>query len=84
MRRYLIVFLAAFISVLLFFLTRYILQKLTKENSTFIPSLISLSGFIIVILLSFFFLEQNSANPSNEYKPPLIKNGKIIDGKFFD
>ena len=82
MRRYLIIFLAALTSVALFFITKYILQKLTKKHSVFIASLISLSGFSVFILLSFMYLEYDAADTTYDYKPPSIKNGKVLDGTF--
>ena len=82
MRRYLIIFFAALTSVALFFITKYILQKLTKKHSVFIASLISLSGFSVFILLSFIYLEHDAAGSTYNYKPPLIKNGKVLDGMF--
>ena len=82
MRRYLIIFLAALTSVALFFLTKYVLQKLTKKHSVFIASLISLSGFSVFILLSFMYLEHDAADTTYNYKPPSIKNGKVFDGTF--
>jgi hypothetical protein len=82
MRRYLIIFLAALTAVALFFITKYILNKLTTKNSIFISSLIGLLGFIVFILLSFLFLERDAANPSNNYNPPKIHDGKVLDGNF--
>ena len=82
MRRYLIIFLAALSAVALFFITKYILNKLTIKNSIFISSLIGLLGFIIFILLSFLFLEQDAADPLYNYTPPKIKDGKVLDGNF--
>ena len=82
MRRYLIIFLAALTAVALFFITKYILNKLTMKNSIFISSLIGLLGFIIFILLSFLFLEQDAANPLHNYSPPKIQDGKVLDGNF--
>ncbi|MDC1260033.1 hypothetical protein N8014_00485 [Pseudomonadota bacterium] len=82
MRRYLIIFLAALASIALFFLAKYVLQKLTKKKSIFIASLISLSGFSVFILLSFMYLEHDAADPTYNYNPPSIKNGKMLEGKF--
>ena len=82
MRRYLIIFLAALISLALFFITKYLLQKLTQKHSIFIASLISLSGFFIFILLSFMYLEYDAADTTHNYHPPSIKNGKVLDGTF--
>ena len=82
MRRYLIIFLAALTAVALFFITKYILNRLTMKNSIFISSLIGLLGFIIFILISFLFLEKDAADPSYNYTPPKIQNGKVFDGNF--
>ena len=82
MRRYLIIFLAALSAVALFFITKYILNKLTMKNSIFISSLVGLLGFIIFILLSFLFLEQDASDPSYNYNPPKIQDGKVLDGNF--
>ena len=82
MRRYLIIFLAILFSIGLYFLTKYILQRLTKTNSVFISSLVSLLGFCIFILISFLFLEGNAVDPSHLYNPPSIVDGKIKDGSF--
>ena len=82
MRRYLIIFLAALTSLALFFITKYILQRLTNKHSVFIASLISLSAFSVFILLSFMYLEYDSADTTYNYKPPSIKNGKVLDGTF--
>ena len=82
MRRYLIIFLAILFSIGLYFLTKYILQRLTKTNSVFISSLVSLLGFCIFILISFLYLEGNAADPSYLYNPPSIVDGKIKDGSF--
>ena len=82
MRRYLIIFLAILFSIGLFFLTKYILEKLTKNNSVFISSVVSILGFCIFILFSFLYLEGNIVDPSYSYSPPSIVNGKVKDGKF--
>ena len=82
MRRYLIIFLAILFSIGLYFLTKYILQRLTKTNSVFISSLVSLLGFSIFILISFLYLESNAVDPSYLYNPPSIVDGKIKDGSF--
>jgi Na+-driven multidrug efflux pump len=82
MRRYLIIFLAILFSIGLYFLTKYILQRLTKTNSVFISSLVSLLGFCIFILISFLYLEDNAVDPSHLYNPPSIVDGKIKDGSF--
>ena len=82
MRRYLIIFLAILFSIGLYFLTKYILQRLTKTNSVFISSLVSLLGFCIFILISFLYLEGNTVDPSYLYNPPSIVDGKIKDGSF--
>ena len=82
MRRYLIIFLAILFSIGLYFLTKYILQKLTKTNSVYISSFVSLLGFCIFILVSFMYLESNAVDPSYIYNPPLIIDGKIKDGSF--
>ena len=82
MRRYLIIFLAILFSIALFFLTNYILKKLTKSNTIFVSTLVSIIGFIIFILFSFLYLEGNAFNPSYLYNPPSIIDGKVKDGNF--
>ena len=82
MRRYLIIFLAVLFSIGLFFLTKYILEKLTKNNTVFISSVVSILGFCIFILFSFLYLEGNTVDPSYSYSPPSIEDGKVKDGKF--
>ena len=47
MRRYLIVFLAIIFSIGLFFLTKYILSKVTKNNQIFYSTLVSVIGFCV-------------------------------------
>ena len=82
MRRYLIIFLAILFSIALFFLTNYILKKLTKNNAIFFSTLVSLTGFCMFILISFLYLEGNAFNPSYSYTPPSIIDGKVKDGNF--
>ena len=82
MRRYLIIFLAVLFSIGLFFLTKYILKKLTKNNSVFISSVVSIVGFCVFILFSFLYLEGNTVDPSYSYSPPSIIDGQVKDGKF--
>ena len=82
MRRYLIIFLAVLFSIGLFFLTKYLLKKLTKNNSVFIASVVSILGFCIFILFSFLYLERNTVDPTYSYSPPSIEDGKVKDGKF--
>ncbi|MDC0227388.1 hypothetical protein OAK51_02695 [Alphaproteobacteria bacterium] len=82
MRRYLIILLAILFAIGLFFLTKYILKKLTKNNSFFISSVVSILGFCIFILFSFLYLEGNTVDPSYSYSPPSIVDGKVKDGKF--
>ena len=82
MRRYLIIFLAILFSVGLYFLTKYILQRLTKTNVIFISSIVSLLGFCVFILISFLYLKGNAVDPSYLYNPPSIVDGKIKDGSF--
>ena len=82
MRRYLIIFLAVLFSIALFFLTNYILKKLTKNNTIFFSTLVSVFGFCMFILFSFLYLEGNAFNPSYSYKPPSIIDGKVRDGNF--
>ena len=82
MRRYLIIFLAVLFSIGLFFLTKYLLKKLTKNNSVFIASVVSILGFCVFILFSFLYLEGNTVDPSYSYSPPSIVDGKVKDGKF--
>ena len=69
-------------SIGLYFLSKYLLQRLTKTNSVFISSVVSLFGFCIFILVSFMYLEGNAIDPSNVYTPPSIIDGKIKDGSF--
>ena len=59
MRRYVIIFLAGLFAIAIFFLTKYILQKLTYKNSVFIASFISLVAFILIVFSSFLLLENN-------------------------
>ena len=82
MRRYLIIFLAILFSIALFFLTNYILKKLTKNNTIFVSTLVSIIGFCMFILFSFLYLEGNASNPSYSYDPPSIIDGKVKDGNF--
>ena len=60
MRRYLIIFFAVLFSIFLYFLTKYILQKLTKTDTVFISSVVSLLGFCVFILLSFLQLRKQN------------------------
>ena len=82
MQRYLIILLALLFSIGLYFLTKYILQKLTKNNSDFITIFVSFLGFCVFILFSFLYLEGNAVDPSNIYNPPSIIDGKVKDGSF--
>ena len=82
MRRYLIIFLAIIFSIGLFFLTKYILNKLTKNDQIFYSTLVSVTGFCFFVLLSFMYLELDSFDPSFSYQPPSIIDGKIKDGNF--
>ena len=82
MRRYLIIFLAIIFSIGLFFLTKYVLNKLTKNNQIFYSTLVSIIGFCIFILLSFLYLEIDSFDPSFSYQPPSLIDGKVKDGNF--
>ena len=82
MRRYLIILLAIIFSIGLFFLTKYILSKLTKNNQIFYSTLVSVIGFCVFVLLSFMYLELDSFDPSFSYQPPSIIDGKIKDGNF--
>ena len=82
MRRYLIIFLAIIFSIGLFFLTKYILSKLTKNNQIFYSTLVSVVGFCVFVLLSFMYLELDSFDPSFSYQPPSIIDGKVKDGNF--
>ncbi len=82
MRRYLIIFLAILFSIALFFLTNYILKKLTKNNTIFVSTLVSIIGFCMFILFSFLYLEGNAFNPSYSYNPPSIIDGRVKDGNF--
>ena len=82
MRRYLIIFLAIMFSIGLFFLTKYILNKVTKNNQIFYSTLVSVVGFCIFILFSFLYLEIDSFDPSFSYQPPSLIDGKVKDGNF--
>ena len=82
MRRYLIIFLAIIFSIGLFFLTKYILSKLTQNNQIFYSTLVSVIGFCVFVLLSFMYLELDSFDPSFSYQPPSIIDGKVKDGNF--
>ena len=82
MRRYLIIFLAILFSIALFFLTKYILKKLTKNNAVFFSTLVSVIGFCLFILFSFLYLEGNAFHPDYSYNPPSIIDGKVKDGNF--
>ena len=82
MRRYLIICLAIIFSIVLFFLTKYILRKMTVNNSVFFASLTSVIGFCIFILFGFLYLESNAFDPSYSYTPPSIIDGKVSDGNF--
>ncbi len=82
MRRYLIIFLAIIFAIVLFFLTKYILDKVTKNNQIFYSTLVSVIGFCIFILFSFLYLEMDSFDPSYSYQPPTLIDGKVKDGNF--
>ena len=82
MRRYLIIFLAVVFSIGLFFLTKYILNKLTKNNQIFYSTLVSVIGFCVFILFAFLYLEIDSYDPSYSYNPPTLIDGKVKDGNF--
>ena len=82
MRRYLIIFLAIIFSIGLFFLTKFILNKLTKNNQIFYSTLVSVVGFCIFVLFCFMYLELDSFDPSYSYQPPSIIDGKVKDGNF--
>ena len=82
MRRYLIIFLAIIFSIGLFFLTKYILNRVTKNNQIFFSTLVSVIGFCIFILFSFLYLEIDSYDPGYSYQPPSLIDGKIKDGNF--
>ena len=82
MRRYLIIFLAIIFSLGLFFLTKYILNKLTKNNQIFYSTLVSVVGFCIFVVFCFMYLELDSFDPSYSYQPPSIIDGKVKDGNF--
>ena len=72
MRRYLIIFLAVVFSIGLFFLTKYMLNKLTKNNKIFYSTLVSVIGFCVFILFAFLYLEIDSYDPSYSYQPPTL------------
>ncbi len=82
MRRYLIILLAIIFSIGLFFLTKYILSKLTKNNQIFYSTLVSIVGFCVFVLSCFMYLELDSFGPSYSYQPPSIIDGKVKDGNF--
>ncbi len=82
MRRYLVVLLAIIFSIGLFFLTKYILKKLTKNNQIFYSTLISIVGFCVFVILCFMYFELDSFDPSYSYQPPSIIDGKVKDGNF--
>ena len=82
MRRYLIIFFAIIFSIGLFFLTKYILGKLTKNNQIFYSTLVSVVGFCVFVLSCFMYLELDSFDPSYSYQPPSIIDGKVKDGNF--
>ena len=82
MRRYLIIFLAVIFSIGLFFLTKYILNKVTKNSQIFYSTLVSVIGFCVFILFSFLYLEIDSYDPSYSYQPPSLIDGKVKDGNF--
>ena len=82
MRRYLIILLAIIFSIGLFFLTKYILSKLTKNNQIFYSTLVSIFGFCAFVLSCFMYLELDSFDPSYSYQPPSIIDGKVKDGNF--
>ena len=82
MRRYLIIFLAVVFSIGLFFLTKYILNKLTKNDQIFFSTLVSVIGFCISILFAFLYLEIDSYDPGYSYQPPSLIDGKVKDGNF--
>ncbi len=82
MRRYLIILLAIIFSIGLFFLTKYILNKLTKNNQIFYSTLVSIVGFCVFVLSCFTYLELDSFDPSYSYQPPSIIDGKVKDGNF--
>ena len=82
MRRYLIILLAIICSIGLFFLTKYILSKLTKNNQIFYSTLVSVVGFWVFVLSCFMYLELDSFDPSYSYQPPSIIDGKVKDGNF--
>ena len=82
MRRYLIIFLAIIFSIGLFFLTKYLLNRVTKNNQIFFSTLVSVIGFCIFILFSFLYLEIDSYDPDYSYQPPSLIDGKVKDGNF--
>ena len=82
MRRYLIIFLAVVFSIGLFFLTKYILNKLTKNDQIFFSTLVSVIGFCFFILFSFLYLEIDSYDPGYSYQPPSLIDGKVKEGNF--
>ena len=82
MNKNLLLTLAVIFSVILFFLIKYLLQRMTVNNSVFFASLTSVIGFCIFLLFGFLYLESNAFDPSYSYSPPSIIDGKVKDGSF--
>ena len=78
----LVTVLAVVFSIGLFFLTKYILNKLTKNNQIFYSTLVSVIGFCVFVLFAFLYLEIDSYDPSYSYQPPTLIDGKVKDGNF--
>ena len=82
MRRYLIIFIAAVVAVIVFFVATKILKKITKKNSIYYSTICGLIAFIIVSLTGFIFLEKNAGDIDSKYLPPKYIDGKVLDGSF--
>ena len=82
MRRYLVIFVAALVAVLVFFFAAKFIKRLTKKNSIYYSTICGLIAFIIVSLFGFLLLENNSGEIDLKYFPPKYINGKVLDGEF--
>ncbi len=82
MRRYLIIFCATIVAVLVFFIALKVIKKITKKNSLFYPITCGLISFIFVLLIGFLYLEKSSSDIGFKYFPPKYIDGKVLEGKF--
>ena len=82
MRRYLIILLASLGAILVFYAMSIFLKKVLKKNSFYFPFLSGLITFILILIISFFYLEESSSDINFKYNPPKYSDGKIIDGEF--